>query len=300
MPDDKDAILQTILDTLGMTQQAVNPIPPPNNATMKPPRTVKDNEYSLPTSTMAPFHVSSEGFGGRNSDQQHATSPPLTEQGHSLPDSALSSIAQNKDSSISALEDDQSVWSLLREDSPGSIFNDWLFDIDFGTHITPSASGMQQQQFILGSSPNDGVAIPPTVQAGSIETVYSEGSSTLLKEPASSSDIEGLVDEISDRVGTLKIGPGGKTRFYGPTSTFNLREMPSSDSYEPDQASPADRYGSDEEIPADVEDHLLDLYFTWQDPSFHVVDRHIYEEAKEKWKNMEKTPFYSEALRNAM
>jgi hypothetical protein len=300
MPDDKDATLQNILDTLGMTKQAVSPIPPPNNATMKPPRTVKDNEYSLPTSTMAPFHVSSEGFGGRNSDQQHATSPPLTEQGHSLPDSALSSIARNNDSSISALEDDQSVWSLLREDSPGSIFNDWLFDIDFGTHITPSASDMQQQQFILGSSPNDGLAIPPTLQAESIETVYSESSSTLLKEPASASDIEGLVDEISDRVGTLKIGPGGKTRFYGPTSTFNLREMPSSDSYEPDQSSPTDHYGSEEEIPADVEDHLLDLYFTWQDPSFHVVDRHIYEEAKEKWKNMEKTPFYSEALRNAM
>jgi hypothetical protein len=243
MPDDKDATLQNILDTLGMTKQAFSPMPPPNNATMKPPRTVKDNEYSLPTSTMAPFHVSSEGFGGRNSDQQHATSPPLTEQGHSLPDSALSSIAQNNDSSISALEDDQSVWSLLREDSPGSIFNDWLFDIDFGTHITPSASDMQQQQFILGSSPNDGLAIPPTVQAGSIETVYSESSSTLLKEPASSSDIEGLVDEMSDRVGTLKIGPGGKTRFYGPTSTFNLREMPSSDSYEPDQSSPTDHMG---------------------------------------------------------
>ncbi|GIK06090.1 hypothetical protein Aspvir_001733 [Aspergillus viridinutans] len=303
MPADKDATLQKILDTLGMTQQTVSPIPPPNNATTKPPRTVKPDENSLPTSTMAPFSVSSESFGDRTLDQQHATSPPLTEQGHCLPDSALSSIPQPNGSSIIAFEGDQSVLSLFAEDSPGSIFNAWLFDLDFGTHFTPYASDMlqqQQQQLVLSSSPDDGLAIPPTAQAESIETVYSESSSTLLKESASTSDIEGLVDEISDRVGTLKIGPGGKTRFYGPTSTFNLREMPSPDSYEADRPNPTYHYGTEEEIPASVEDHLLDLYFTWQDPSFHVVDRHIYEEAKEKWKNREETPFYSEALRNAM
>jgi hypothetical protein len=302
MPDDKDAALQNIFDTLGMTQQTIGPIPPPNNATMKPPKMVKHDEYSSPTSTMAPFYVSSVGFGGRNLDQGHATSPPLTEQGDCLPDSALSSIPQHNDSSIIAFEGDQSVLSLLAEDSPGSIFNAWLFDLDFGINITPSASDMQQQQqgFILGSSPNDGLAIPPTDQEESIENVYSESGSTPFKETASTSDIEGLVDEISDRVGTLKIGPGGKTRFYGPTSTFNLREMPSSDSYEACQPSPTYHYGPEEEIPAAVEDHLLDLYFTWQDPSFHVVDRFIYEEAKETWKNMEDTPFYSEALRNAM
>ncbi|KAF7168738.1 hypothetical protein CNMCM5623_001644 [Aspergillus felis] len=301
MPDDKGATLQNILDSLGMTQQAISPIPPPNNATMEPPTMVKHDEYSSPTSTMAPFYVSSEGSGGRNLDQGHATSPPLTEHGDCLPDSALSSIPQLNDSSIIALEGDQSVLRLLAEDSPGSIFNAWLFDLDFGINITPSSSDMQQQQqLFLGSSPNDGLAIPPTAQTGSIETVYSESGSTLFKEPASTSDIEGLVDEISDRVGTLKIGPGGKTRFYGPTSTFNLREMPSSDSYEAEQRSLTYPYGPEEEIPAAVEDHLLDLYFTWQDPSFHVVDRRIYEEAREKWKNMEETPFYSEALRSAM
>lgn len=298
MPDDKDATLQSILNALGMTEQAVSPITPPDNAMMKPPSMVKHDGYSLPTSTMGPFYSSSEGFEGGNLDHQHATSLPLTEQGHCSLDSGLSSIPQHNDSLIMALDGDQFV---LTEDSPGSIFNAWLFDLDFGTHITPSASDtQQQQQLFLGSSPNDGLAISPTAQAQSTETVYSESGSTLFKEPASTSDIEGLVDEISDRVGTLKIGPGGKTRFYGPTSTFNLKEMPSSDSYEADQSSPTYHSRSGEEIPAAVEDHLLDLYFSWQDPSFHVVDRYIYEEAKEKWNNMEETPYYSEALRNAM
>ncbi|KAJ5217927.1 uncharacterized protein N7498_000026 [Penicillium cinerascens] len=302
MPDDKDATLQGILDTLGMTEQAVSLIPPPNNATIKPPSMVKHDDYPLPTSTMAPFDVSSEGFGCRSLDQQHTTGLPVTEQGNCLPDSGLSSIPQHNDSSIIALEGDQSA---LTEDSPGSIFNAWLFDLDFGTHIASSASNMQEQpqqppQPILRSSPNDDLTIPPTAQAGSTEPVYSDSGSTLFKEPAGTSDIEGLVDEISDRVGILKIGPGGKTRFYGPTSTFNLREMPVSDSYEADQPSYTYHSGSEEEIPAALEDHLLDLYFSWQDPSFHVVDRYIYEEAKEKRNNLEETPFYSEALRNAM
>jgi hypothetical protein len=298
MPDDKDATLQKILNALGMTEQAVSPMTPPDNAIMKLPTMTKRDEYSVPTSTAAPFYVSSDIFGAGNLDQQHATTPPLTEQGHCSLTSALPSIPPHNDSLIMALESDQFV---LTEDSPGSIFNAWLFDLDFGTHITPSVSDMQQQQqLILGSSPDDGLAIPPTAQAQSTETVHSESGSTLFKEPTSTSDIEGLVDEISDRVGTLKIGPGGKTRFYGPTSTFNLREMPSSDSYEASQPIPTYHSGSEEEIPAAVEDHLLDLYFSWQDPSFHVVDRYIYEEAKEKWNNMEETPYYSEALRNAM
>jgi hypothetical protein len=301
MPDDKDATLQKILDTLGMTEQAGRQITPPNNATMKPPSMVKHGEYYLPASTIPSFDISSEGFGDRNLDQQRATSLPVTEQGHCLPDSKMSSIPQHINSSIVALEGDQ---SLLTEDSPGSILNSWIFDLDFGTHITPSASDMQQQkqqqQPILGSSPNDELAMPSTGQVGSVEPVYTESGSTLFKEPTSTSDIEGLVDEISDRVGTLKIGPGGKTRLYGPTSTFGLTEMPFLDSYEAHRPRPIYHSGSEEEIPTALEDHLLNLYFSWQDPSFHVVDRDIYEEAKEKWGNLEETPYYSEALRNAM
>ena len=194
----------------------------------------------------------------------------------------------------------------MTEDSPGSILNSWIFDLDFGTHITPSASDMQQQQQqqqqspILGSSLNDELSMQPTGQVECVEPVYTEGASTFFEEPTSTSNIEDLVDEISDRVGTLKIGPGGNTRFYGPTSPFSLTEMAFSDTYEADQPSPTYHSGSEEEIPTALEDHLLSLYFSWQDPSFHVVDRDIYEEAKKKWSNLEETPFYSEALRNAM
>lgn len=44
----------------------------------------------------------------------------------------------------------------------------------------------------------------------------------------------------------------------------------------------------------------MNLYFTWQDPSFHVVDRGMFEEARVKWNCAEDTSYYSEALRDAM
>lgn len=61
-----------------------------------------------------------------------------------------------------------------------------------------------------------------------------------------------------------------------------------------------DRLGVNKTVPPEIESHLMSLYFTWQDPSFHVVDRKMYEEARVKWNDAEETSYYSEALRNAM
>lgn len=116
------------------------------------------------------------------------------------------------------------------------------------------------------------------------------------------------MDQLSDRVGTLHIRPGGHIRFYGSTSNFNLLESPASDvamnvhrTIHNDGPELLDRLGLNKKVPPTVEDHLVELYFTWQDPLFHVVDRNVYEEAKVAWRErMEDTSYYSEALRNAI
>lgn len=125
-----------------------------------------------------------------------------------------------------------------------------------------------------------------------------------------SSDAEGteaLVDQLSDRIGTLQIGPGGQTRYYGPTSTFNLVDMPAPDNLTVHRTIRRDgndvltRLGLGKEVPAELEQHLTDLYFAWQDPSSHAVDRNMYEKSKKSWVELlEDTPYYSESLRNAM
>ncbi|KAL3456563.1 hypothetical protein BJX64DRAFT_296570 [Aspergillus heterothallicus] len=138
------------------------------------------------------------------------------------------------------------------------------------------------------------------------EPAIADDERTLVDDCGSAEDIEGLIDELSDRVGTLKFEPGGQTQFYGPTSTFNLADMLGAAHPKAHPTAQSDaleclvRLGAQETVPAALENHLMNLYFCWQDPVFRVVDRGIYEEAMAKWYAMEETSFYSESLRNAL
>ncbi|KAK1716026.1 fungal-specific transcription factor domain-containing protein [Colletotrichum acutatum] len=119
---------------------------------------------------------------------------------------------------------------------------------------------------------------------------------------------EDLVNQLSDRLGSLQIGPNGRISYFGPTSNFSLMELPvGADTLAVDRTvrndgqEHLDNMGYGKQVPQDLEDHLINLYFTWQDPFQHVVDRDLYEEAKHSWHEREEdTPYYSEALRNAM
>ncbi|KAL4807863.1 fungal-specific transcription factor domain-containing protein [Aspergillus unguis] len=138
-----------------------------------------------------------------------------------------------------------------------------------------------------------------------LDPLLADDDSTLVEDSSSPESIEGLVDELSDRVGTLHIGPGGQTQFYGPTSTFNLADMlattnPTTHLAQNDALECLSRFGGYKSVPAALEEHLTNLYFSWQDPAFHVVDRRMYEEAKAKWYAMADTPYYSESLRHAI
>lgn len=297
MPGDKDSTLRDILDTLGMTTQATSPMPRlDNGSSMRPPSATQHDQQPFLNSAITPPETSSESFGGKDPNQQGVASLIEAEPGDCLQGhfgSGLLSISSNESSMVSLEE----YHTELTDNSPGSEFNSWLFDLDFGTHITPVATDTQPA---LSSSVEDGLRMPPVDTQIQVKAAHSEMEPTLLEGPASTSDIEGLVEELSDRVGTLRIGPGGKTRFCGPTSTFNLADIALSDSHEATPVNPAYISGFEEEIPAELENHLLNLYFTWQDPSIHVVDREVYEDARKKWINREETAFYSEALRNAM
>jgi hypothetical protein len=123
----------------------------------------------------------------------------------------------------------------------------------------------------------------------------------------SSEDMEEIVHRLSDRMGSLQIGSDGQVRYYGPTSHFNLLRMPTPDkltihrNVRKDGQDYLYRMGIGKNVPPELEAHLINLYFTWHNPSFDVVDRKMYEEAKQRWQDdMEETPYYSEALTNAM
>jgi hypothetical protein len=122
-----------------------------------------------------------------------------------------------------------------------------------------------------------------------------------------SDNIELLVNKLSDRFGTLQVSPAGQVNYYGPTSNFSLVDIPSPERFtlqrtaRTDGQEYLDRLAIGKEIPPDFEDHLSNLYFAWLDPVSHAVNRSMYEAARIRSRHEKKdTPYYSEALRNAM
>ncbi|CAM1504965.1 Fc.00g106020.m01.CDS01 [Cosmosporella sp. VM-42] len=127
--------------------------------------------------------------------------------------------------------------------------------------------------------------------------------------PESSQDSENeLAEQLSNRIGTLQIRLGGHIRFFGSTSNFHLLEMPGTDgttsgfhpTVQKDGMKYLDLIGLGKHVPSEIEEHLTNLYFAWQDPSSHVVDRRIFGDAKARWHSGQDTPYYSEALENSI
>ncbi|KAL4819520.1 fungal-specific transcription factor domain-containing protein [Aspergillus spinulosporus] len=178
----------------------------------------------------------------------------------------------------------------------------WNFELGMDSNVTaacPDTYTFLNQRFSNDLSPAAFEEMPEQ-----FAPIIADDDKTLVEESSNRADIEGLIDELSDRVGTLQVGPGGQTQFYGPTSTFNLADMlATANSVNLNQNYALDclsQIGSHKAVPAALEDHLTNLYFCWQDPSFHIVDRKMYNAAKEKWYADRDTPYYSESLRNAM
>jgi hypothetical protein len=297
MPQEKDAALANVLDILGLTEF--------HSASSQ-------LDASLSRATMAE-HLPSDAPTLLN----FSTDPGITKNAEKLRDHGSpgdTSCASQPD--ITNIPDPQTMPTLpissnetadipitdpypLDNASDASLANlDWSLNI--GTCMTPPSPDIQG---LLGCTSSietlerDLEGLPDA-----FEPPVTDNPASPYNETRSPERIEDLIDELSDRVGTLRFGPEGQPHFYGPTSTFNLPDAPVATKPQPHRTldyrdSDVD---PDEEAPLALEEHLLNLYFTWQDPSFHVVDRDMFEKARRAWHGKEETPFYSEALCYAM
>lgn len=118
-----------------------------------------------------------------------------------------------------------------------------------------------------------------------------------------------VIEQLSHRIGTLKIAGDGHLRFYGATSNLNLvdvsatqqRQRPDARSIRHDGQDILNHLRVGQPVDPVLEDHLVELYFTWQNPSTYVVDKEMFMIARSRWRNgCDDTPFYSEVLTNAM
>lgn len=114
---------------------------------------------------------------------------------------------------------------------------------------------------------------------------------------------------ISNRIGTLLDAAKGNWRFYGATSNLPLSKDRQTLQLEPRSISQQQARISaqleflklDHAFDAHLIQHLIRLYFTWQNPSLHIVDQHAFEQAQDlRFHNGEKSTFYTEFLVNAM
>ncbi|RAL15830.1 transcription factor domain-containing protein [Aspergillus homomorphus CBS 101889] len=118
-----------------------------------------------------------------------------------------------------------------------------------------------------------------------------------------------VIEQISHRIGTLKLSGDGHLRFFGATSNLNLVDVSATQQHQRPDARTVRHDGQDilnhlrvgQPVSQALEDHLVELYFTWQNPSTYVVDKEMYLSARSEWRNdLIDTPFYSEVLTNAM
>lgn len=308
MPEDEQAALVKVLGHLKLTHTyAIKDAlgKPPSNATASPdvttsPGTQGQNEpVAAPVRPPVAQAVTWDSLGDvpgpapapPSSLSQHATGPSVA----AMDEDAAPGVGQpTPEDLMSAAANPPPNWTWSNPEDAGFTFHP-AFPVDAGA---------------LG----DMLCFPTATTMGGDDSAVNLKDVIRLPtcppdpdEPSDTESTEALVDQLSERIGSLQIGPDGAVRYYGPTSNFNLVEMPAPDNLtvhrtiRNDGQEYLDRLGMGKQVPPALEEHLVNLYFTWQDPAFHVVDRPMFEAAKVSWReNDEDTPFYSEALQNAM
>jgi hypothetical protein len=118
-------------------------------------------------------------------------------------------------------------------------------------------------------------------------------------------DREDVDIRLSDTKGSLRNFADGDLRYFGAGSNVDLldTELPLDDVNTLNRRGTRmiEEAGLRQIIEPKLVNHFIDLYFAWQDSSFHVVDRDAYEMQREEYAaDPSKSRSYSEALTNIM
>ncbi|GME31628.1 Transcription factor [Neofusicoccum parvum] len=178
----------------------------------------------------------------------------------------------------------------------------------------PFASPPTNQAYTTSPPTAQPLTSPPTTQA------YASPSQTqpvptiephpgLTDSSADDADDESedeLIKQISTRMGSLQLAPDGHLRYYGATSNI-LCDFPDTDHHQTRRSvrkegrEVLEAANLDKAVDPAIEEHLINLYFAWQDPFFHVVDEKMYRIGREEWRMQSRdVGYYSEVLTNAM
>jgi hypothetical protein len=124
-----------------------------------------------------------------------------------------------------------------------------------------------------------------------------------------SNNLSTVMEQLTDTVGSMQIAEDGEFHYFGATSNLHILHVGSlsleetflNASNQQRQEDILRAYGVDYEVDEELENHLIKLYFSWEDPNIPVVDQQVYfSERKQCRGSKTRSRKYSEALTNAM
>ncbi|RAK98063.1 Zn(II)2Cys6 transcription factor [Aspergillus ibericus CBS 121593] len=114
-----------------------------------------------------------------------------------------------------------------------------------------------------------------------------------------------VTDQLSCRLGRLQVTHDGQLRYFGSTSNLTLLDalvdVTPPVAIARDARELLENAQLDHEMDEAFERHLLELFFTWQDPRLHIIDTESFWRARAQSRDESlPTPYYSRALSDAM
>jgi hypothetical protein len=174
---------------------------------------------------------------------------------------------------------------------------------------------LPQERGFFSSTPTEQAFMPAISPSRDEQSDHAWNTSSLgansppIKLSSPSPDVSSpLVDQLAGNLGSLQIAEDGQLRFYGATSNLHLlvtgaRQPGSRIAFPTSEQVQAtlNAAGVGHHVEQGLEDHLIKLYFCWEDPSIHVVREDIFYRERTKAKaGMGTSRFYSEVLVNSM
>lgn len=126
-------------------------------------------------------------------------------------------------------------------------------------------------------------------------------------DPSDTEIDDEMTNQLSCRLGKLQFTQDGQLRYFGSTSNLHLLDvlvsvtLPAPNIVEREAQEVLETARLNADIDESFEEHLIELYFTWQDPSLHLVDYDKFWKARAQhnYDGMV-SPYYSRILVDAM
>lgn len=211
--------------------------------------------------------------------------------------SVVSAQAPESTTSASYLPEELSPYSL---DLP-----DWTFDLSLANFSGHEISSTPDDSFFVDATST--TCLPPLPPEWSLPYCLQDLTS-FETQVSNIEDQDSVVSRLSETKGTLHNFENGDLRYFGATSNINLLDSgpPFDDHIEEDTYHACgkrmiEEAGLGQVVEPDLINHLINLYFAWQDSSYHVVDRDAYETQRHIYhENPDDNRGHNQALTNIM